>query len=227
MIDIKSLFLYANLYMNKRLFGMPALVTSTLLFTIILTLFFSGCSKERNISEKSVATVNKEIISLKNFQRDLAVKAKQNPSYQVNEETVQEQLNSSLDRRLMIQEAMKMGLANHEDFVRTIQIFWEQTLIRELIETKNHEWKDRLFVTDDEVRSYYEDISKDNMKLPPLETIYDQIKEAKLTQKRTDALQEWLDEVRKRAIIDINNELIDSIIKSDGAAQKSGGNDGR
>jgi hypothetical protein len=213
--------------MNKQSFVMSALATSTLLFTIILTILFSGCSKEKNAGEKFVATVNKEIVSLKNFQRDLAVKAKQNPSYRVNEETVQEQLNSSIDRKLMVQEAMKMGLASHEDFVRTIQIFWEQTLIRELIEAKNHEWKESLFVTEEEVRSYYEGINSASVKLPPLEAIYDQIKKAKLAQKRTDALEEWLSEVRSNAIININDDLLDKIVTADDSINNNGGNDGR
>ena len=55
----------------------------------------------------------------------------------------------------MIQEAMKMGLAGKEDFVRTIQTFWEQTLIRELIDNKNREWEERLFVTEQEITDYY------------------------------------------------------------------------
>ncbi len=213
--------------MNKQSFGIPALATSTLLFTVILTIIFSGCTSERNVSEKSVATVNKEIVSLKNFQRDLAIRAKQNPSFRVNEETVQEQLNSSIDRKLLIQEAMKMGLANHEDFVRTIQVFWEQTLIRELIEAKNNEWKDSLFVTEDEIRNYYEGINKDSVKLPPLESIYDQIKKAKLAQKRTDALEAWMSEVKSIAIININDDLLDEIISADNSIKNNGGSDGR
>lgn len=49
-----------------------------------------------------------------------------------------------------------MGLAENERFVDTIKTFWEQTLIRELIDAKIKEWTNRLFVKDDEIRKHYQ-----------------------------------------------------------------------
>ena len=50
---------------------------------------------------------------------------------------------------------MKKGLSEDERFLESIKSFWEQTLIRELIDSKNREWADKLIVTDEEVRSRY------------------------------------------------------------------------
>lgn len=48
-----------------------------------------------------------------------------------------------------------MGLAEDERFIETIRTFWEQTLIRDLIEEKSKEWNDKLFVTEEEIQEQY------------------------------------------------------------------------
>jgi len=211
--------------MKKQLHGISELFTSLFLIALCLTFFFAGCSRESADREQVIASVNKELISLRDFQKDIAIRSKQNPSYRITPQSVKEQLDTSIDRKLMIQEAMKMGLTNNEDFVRTIQTFWEQTLIRELIEAKSHEWADRLFVSEDEIRDYYEEIIKKSPNVPPLDTIYDQLKKAILEQKKTDALDAWLSKVRKSAVINVNEKLMDKFVLKKN--QTSGGQDAR
>lgn len=213
--------------MNKQLIGISKLFSSLLLLAIILAPVLSGCSKESNDREKVIASVNKEQISLKEFQREIALRSKQNPHYKVTPQTVKEQLDTVIDRKIMIQEAMKNGLANNEDFVRTIQTFWEQTLIRELIAAKNHEWEDRLFVTEQEIQDFYSRMNKEDASMPPLESISDQIKRALLEQKKTAALEEWLTDVRAKASIDINTELINEFGKVEEQTVKGGTEDVR
>jgi hypothetical protein len=54
---------------------------------------------------------------------------------------------------------MKEGLARKEKFVNTIKNFWEQTLIRDYVDLKNKEAQDLVFVTNDEINKYYENLS--------------------------------------------------------------------
>lgn len=141
--------------MNIRLLRPASLLSSLLFIMAVSALFMTGCTQQGGEPGKVVATVNRESIKLEDFQREIALRSKQNPSYKVTPQTIDEQLHTIIDRRLMIQEATKMGLVNNRDFVRTIQTFWEQTLIRELMKAKSHEWEDRIFVTEQEVRDYY------------------------------------------------------------------------
>lgn len=141
--------------MNTRLFRLASLLSSFFFAITFSILLITGCTKQGSEVGKVVATVNEESIKLEDFQREIALRSKQNPSYKVTPQTIDEQLHTIIDRRLMIQEATKMGLVNNKDFVRTIQTFWEQTLIRELMKAKSHEWEDRIFVTEQEVRDYY------------------------------------------------------------------------
>jgi hypothetical protein len=54
---------------------------------------------------------------------------------------------------------MERGLAREERFVNTIKAFWEQALIRDLVDAKNAEFGDYIFVTDAEAKDYYDNMA--------------------------------------------------------------------
>lgn len=116
---------------------------------------FSGCAKVKP-SEKVVATVDGEPVYLKNFKRELALRVKQNPSFRITPNTMNEMLDMIIDRKLVIQEAMEKNLSEQQRFVDTIQTFWEQTLVRDFIDYKNEEVEHLIYVTNSEIRDYYE-----------------------------------------------------------------------
>lgn len=280
----------------SNLFSIPV-------FILILILSLNlGCSKTTTDDDKAVAVVNEDPITLRNFQKEIALRSKQNPAYEITPSAIEDQLDTIIDRRLMIQEAMKMGIAGKEDFVHTIQTFWEQTLIRELIENKNREWEERIFVTEQEIRDYYrkaqqlvtfkvirtndekkaEEIlrrikkqenslnweivgpvayfdidhsalkeafhmsegqikmlkdgeeflvifveKKEDIALPPIGEVRGQIKKEVLERKKTEALENWLAEVREKADIEINAKLFDMYIENNGQTENVGGGNGR
>ncbi|MDD5434333.1 MAG: SurA N-terminal domain-containing protein [Nitrospira sp.] len=259
----------------------------TLFFIIIISI--SACSSN-NGKEKGevVATVNSSPILFKEFQKELAMYSRRDPSSKINPRTVEEQLEVMIDNKLMIQEATKMGLAGNERFMETIKSFWEQTLIRDLIDAKTKEWNERLFVTEEEIQNQYkrlqyrltlrlvnrvekkdiEDvkkriekgdtlkdeeiigplsyeaatieleeeilntvfdmetgnvrafnnkgggmtliqvIKKETVSVPPLKDIHDRVKTLILGQKRQEAVEEWLKDIRKTASININDPLL-------------------
>lgn len=117
-------------------------------------MFISACGGEKN-REQAVASVNRSPILLKEFQKELAVNSRRDPAIKLNSRVIEEQLELMIDKKLMIQEATRMGLAEDERFIETIRTFWEQTLIRDLIGEKTKEWNDRLFVTEDEIQEQY------------------------------------------------------------------------
>lgn len=142
--------------MNKLFGEIIRYLACPFLLLFLCISFIHGCSRDVPVDKNVVATVNQESIKLEDFQAELALRSKQNPSYKITSEEISEQIDTVIDRRLMIQEAMRMGLAENKDFVRTIQSFWEQTLVRELIEAKSKEWESRLFVTEREIEDYYD-----------------------------------------------------------------------
>lgn len=115
---------------------------------------FSCSGKSREAKE--IARVNGAAILLSDFQQEVAIAAERNPAIAVTEGNLRNILDTMIERRLMIDEAQKKGLSEDKRFLETIKTYWEQTLIRELIDAKTREWEKSLFVSDDEIKAQYE-----------------------------------------------------------------------
>ncbi len=126
-----------------------------MLFSALLTL--AGCSKSGPALKKDVlASVNGEPVFMSDLKREVALRARQDPTFKVTPDSATDQLNTIIDRKLIIQEAMEKGLAREERFVNTIKSFWEQTLIRDFFEYKKRSFQDYLFATDGEIGQFYD-----------------------------------------------------------------------
>ena len=182
------------------------------ILSVLLIPVFTSCGGQRQHKD-AVATVNGAAVPLQEFQKELAIYASRNPDFKLNAESVEEHLNMFIDKQLMIQEATKMGLAEDERFLETIKRFWEQTLIRELIDAKSREWSGRLFVTEDEILGYYQEIKPGLTPKPLLKDVRDEIRSSILEQKKQKAMEEWLREVRKGASIKIDAKRLSESYK--------------
>lgn len=126
-----------------------------LLFIPIIALLLFSCSGQEADRGEEVAEVNGSPIFMKDLMKEVNMASRREPGMKLTEERVEEILHTMIDRKLLIDEAVKRGLSEDERFLESIKSFWEQTLIRELVEAKNREWADRLFVTDEEVKGRY------------------------------------------------------------------------
>ncbi len=124
-----------------------------ILFSVLpLLTACSSSQQDRDIITK----VNDVPIYASELKKEIARYARQNPEFRITDSTVNERLKTMIEQKLLIQEAVQKGITKEDRFVETIKTFWVQTLIRDLIEAKNKEWSDRLFVTDGEIRREYE-----------------------------------------------------------------------
>ena len=257
------------------------------IFSIIflILLLVSACEKNKP-HEENIASVNGAPISAAEFQKEVSIRSKREPAFKITPQMLKEQLNTVIDKKLLIQEAMKKGLAEDPQFAETIKTFWEQTLIRELVELKAKEWADRLFVTEDEIERHYQKmqymptvmlvkadnkeqagiikermlkglkidgsetlgplyledvrsdalvhafdmnageanvyednggyivirvVKKEKLPIPPLKDIYSRIKTLLLEQKKQDAMERWLKDVKGSAKIEVNVQLLKGI----------------
>lgn len=172
------------------------------IISVLLIPVLTSCGQRQH--KDAVATVNGAPVSIQEFQREIAIYANRNPDFKLNAGSVEEHLNMVIDKQLMIQEAMKMGLAEDERFLETIKRFWEQTLIRELIEVRSREWSGKLIVTEGEILGYYQGLKPGLTPRPLLNDVREEIRLSLLEQKKQKAMEEWLREVRKGADIKID-----------------------
>jgi hypothetical protein len=184
-------------------------VRAALLLSLLI-LSLVSCSGGKTASQE-VAKVNGTPIPLKDFQWELALASRRDPSFKVTPQTLKDKLSIMVDRTLMIQEAMKMGLAEDQRFEETIKTFWEQTLIRDLIDAKAKEWDRRIFVTEDEIETAYRKMPFGSTQRPPLQAVHDEIRSTIRERKRQEAMDDWLKEIRKTAAIQVNAQRLQGV----------------
>lgn len=119
----------------------------------LASLVMMACNSGTAGKDKVVATVNGAPIVAAELRKEVAGYGKNNP---ITRHTLEDQLKVMIEQKLLIQEAVKLRLNEDAKFAETIKKFWEQTLIRNLIEAKTKEFADKIFVTDDEIAKEYE-----------------------------------------------------------------------
>ena len=116
---------------------MKAHFSYSLLFLLLLSLFC--CSQEKPVESKILARINDYNLTLDAFHHQLAAELEFDKDFKLTEEAKQEFLEELIVKELLIQEAKKLKLDRKDKFIRTIERYWESTLIRDLMDLKSKE----------------------------------------------------------------------------------------
>lgn len=177
------------------------------IIVFLLAFVVVGCASKKD-DAPVIATVNGQPIYLKDFQRELSIRARRDPSLKIDKNTLSDLTDTMIKRQLIIEEAMKKKMAEEDRFRDTIKAFWEQTLIRDFVDYKNREFDEYVFVTGKEITDRYNELKKKNSDIPPLEDVHDQVKAVVAQEKKIKALDDWLEEKKKQSRIHINQKII-------------------
>lgn len=122
---------------------------------ILIVLGISGITflKTGPPASKELARVNKRIVTVDEFKK-LLEESRTAPSYR-DERRFLEDL---ITREILIQEAKKRGLDLKEPFRRSIQNYYEQTLLKSLTQEKMSE--SHVSVSEEEIAQHYRNIGK-------------------------------------------------------------------
>ena len=133
---------------------------AVLLFTLAAALSLTGCSGKK-ASEQIVASINDYKMTAEDFKyesKEILSTAKLFVGAPVTKEDV---LDALVTKELLLQEAQKRDLDKDINFMRTIELYWEQTLIKNLLTQKSKQIKEAIAVYEDEVRDYYNKMKND------------------------------------------------------------------
>ncbi len=165
----------------------------------------TGCSGDKKEGKKKVlAIINGYELTVGEYEAKLAQELDYTHEYKTTPEARKEFLETLIQKETLIQEAARLGLAKRQDFIQAIEKYWEATLIKTLMEEKIKEIARTTMVMDDEIKSYYTRMKSEDETLPPLEQIEPDIAGQLKEEKQTQALNEWINEVKNRAKVDIN-----------------------
>lgn len=118
-------------------------------------------------------------------------------------------LDRLINRKLLLQEGQCRGLDKKKDFLKAIENFWEQSLLKIVIDNKIKEISKDITVTEEEVKASYDRWVKENPgEVKPLQEMRDNIAANLLRAKQSQALNAWVDGLKKKARIKIDKHTI-------------------
>ncbi|MBN3038426.1 MAG: hypothetical protein JW869_03290 [Candidatus Omnitrophica bacterium] len=114
--------------MIKKKFVLPVIML------VCLCCIGLGCGKKPD-DKQVVAKVNDFVMTV----ADLKEEIENAPYAAKNAQNLEEILDLAVKKQILIQEAQRQGLHLKSSFMKTIERYWEQTLIRELLREENEQ----------------------------------------------------------------------------------------
>ncbi len=170
-------------------------------------LFLLGCAKKSS-EDPVVARINEYELTLKEFEYQLAAELEMEPDFKRTKEAKEAFLDRLVLKELGVQEAMRLKLDRKETFVRSIERYWQSTLIRDLLALKGEDINKRTFVTQEEIQARYLKMKEVDDSLAPLDEIKEHLISELKDEKNSKKLKEWIYGLPKNAKIEIDRKLL-------------------
>jgi PBP1b-binding outer membrane lipoprotein LpoB len=172
---------------------------------ILLTaLFIFGCAGKPK-DKKVLVKVNNYEITPEEFEEEFKESA-----YARNDtlESRKEFLNLLVNRKLILQDAQSKNLDKDRDFLKMIEKFWEQSLLKLALDKKSKEIAGLAQVSDKAIEEAYQKMLKEGKTDKTYEQMYNQIKWEIIREKETQLMDEWIERLREKSNIKVNYELL-------------------
>lgn len=176
----------------------------TILFIIVLFLL-AGCSGSSKPRKQVLAKINTYEIAPEEFEE-----AFKNSVFGLSDtlESRRQFLTILINQKLILQEAQKQGLDREGKFLKSIESFWEQSLLRVTLDKKIQEVSSAIRVEDREIQEAYERLAKEGKAEKPLAAMYGQLKWEIAKRKEEAEINSWLYSLLKDAHVEINYDLL-------------------
>lgn len=173
--------------------------------TVLLILFlFAGCEK---VNKSSPVAIDIDGIKIKANEFEQAFKN----SFYAKEDTPsarREFLDNLITRKLILKEAQGQGLDKDPDFLKDVELFWEQSLLKTILERKIKQLSLNVKIDDKEIKNYYRSHKANYFKDKELEDVYGEIKWLILKEKQGMAITNWTDSLKRESKVKISYELL-------------------
>jgi len=117
-------------------------------------------------------------------------------------------LDTFISRKLILKEAERLGLDKDPKFLDSIQLFWEQSLLKLILAYKMKELAADIMIDDREIEEYYRSRKEENYANKELSEVYGLIKVLLYRQKQSEAVQAWADSLKEKTKIEIDYKLL-------------------
>ena len=167
-----------------------------------------GCTEATTPEDKVLASIGDYQLKLSEFQRLLSADLEMNPDFKLTRKAKKEYLDEIIQKEILVIEAKKRRLDVEPKFIRTIERYWESTLIRSLMEIISEEIEKKIIVTQEEIRNRYNSLKAEDPSMPPFSEIEEETRYNLKEEKKNAAYQEWVAELEGSIKIEIDNNLL-------------------
>lgn len=174
---------------------------------VILLFFTTGCSSESEGDNDDFLQVDTFKMSEEEFNSQLKFETQVDSSFHLSEKTRAEFMKDLIQTQLLIQEAKKLKRDEREKFRKTIERYWESTLIRDLINQKGDEIQSHTVVSEEEVTDYY-NINKDNLEKQSLSEQLPELRKKVEDEKVARKLKNWISGLKNSTKVTIKDQKL-------------------
>jgi hypothetical protein len=186
--------------------------------TIVIVLIAGlaiGCAKKPDKSQV-VAEINNYQVTMDDFRQEAGMGIPDMSSEQI--------LQDIITKELLLQEAQKMKLDKDRRFMKEIENYWKQALIKRIIDKKGKEFLSISKVSDDEVKTEYNRIiQEEHAKSGPYEKMAVQIREKLKMKKAQDNLERWIISLKDNARVIRHDDMLKGIKLNSASSKEEGG----
>lgn len=177
-------------------------------FLVILMLpAVSGCGSKEKVDKRVIARINNYDLTVSDFADEARFMIA--PEYLAADpqKAKSEALEGLITKKVLLQEAQKQNFDKDKAFMREIERYWEQALIKLLIQKKIEEFSKVVITSDDDVKRAYDSmVAEGKIAGKTFEEVAPQIRnEIAQGEMRAD-LAKWVRDARKAAKIKINED---------------------
>ena len=189
--------------MKRKIYIIGAITIVALAGAFLVYFFYL-----ENPSRQVLARVNDEKITVKQFNKELA--KVENPIQDMYKEEPNKLLEGIIIKLLLLQEAKRQGssapVKTYKDAAKG-SLLLEETIINEFMEKK---FSSPPEVKNEEIEGFYK-MYKDRMQGKPLKEVTPAIEQIIREAKQQEALGQFLEELRKNANVEINQDRLQKI----------------
>jgi hypothetical protein len=195
--------------MNQLLKKFSFMIVAGLMVALII-----GCARKPDTSQV-VAEINNFQLTVDDFKYEAGLSLSGASKEQV--------LQDAIMKELLLQEAQKNNLDKNKRFMKEIENYWKQSLIKRLILMKGEEFLATVKVGADEVKAQYDLMVKDGeSRIKPYDQMAAQIRYELRVKKAQILLEQWANQLKASAKIKKYDQVFNSI-KIKAATNQDGG----
>lgn len=170
-----------------------------------------SCGDRPSGQERPIAQVNDYVITEGDFRREVSASARFHNILGLTLADRREFLNGQIRKELLIQAAVSRGLDKEDEFRQAIERYWEQFLITALLKREGSRLEREIVVTREELEEQYRLIVQKNPAAAPLEEMLPALESQVREMKKTKAMDEWVEELRRAARITVHEENLKAV----------------